>query len=145
MAMHGAAAALAPSTNGSLPAAPTAGPPTPTPRAAAAGIWEPVDAWVSVGNGAVPPPPAEPAAKAETQALYELVEELKLEVRRLNRVVETMTEGNRRAEREAVREDIDARFKWLTEQVSERLVTLGNEMAAVRRHLDQRQTDAAAS
>lgn len=76
-------------------------------------------------------------------ALYDLVDELKLEVRRLNRVVETMTEANRRAEREAIREEIDARFKWLTEQVSERLVTLGNEMVTLRRHLEQHHTDRA--
>jgi len=65
-----------------------------------------------------------------------LCQDLKLEVRRLNRMIENMTEVNRRSDREIVMSQVDARFQWLTDELSDRLVILGNEVMAIRRHLD---------
>lgn len=73
--------------------------------------------------------------------LRQLCADLKLEMRRLNRTVERLASRverdvpSERSERDAVLRDVDARFAWLTKELSDRLVTLGNEIVAIKRHL----------
>ncbi len=70
--------------------------------------------------------------------LRQICEDLKLEMRRLSRVVEGMTDTHRKSDREAVLREVDDRFQWLTDELSDRLVTLGNEVVAIKRYLQTR-------
>jgi hypothetical protein len=78
-----------------------------------------------------------PSSEAvEDDDLRQVCAELKLEVRRLSRMIERLADDVRRSERSAVLREVDGRFEWLTDQLSDRLVILGNEIVAVKRYLE---------
>jgi hypothetical protein len=51
-------------------------------------------------------------------------------------MIERLADDVRRSERSAVLREVDGRFEWLTDQLSDRLVILGNEIVAVKRYLE---------
>jgi hypothetical protein len=67
--------------------------------------------------------------------LRQLCEDLKSEVRRLSDRIDQMASAGSGADQAAVLRAVDARFAWLTSQLSDRLVILGNEVVALKRLL----------
>jgi hypothetical protein len=112
-------------------AAPPAPVPVPVPLSLAAGSTA----------AATTESPADDTGAGEIE-LRQLCADLKAEVQRLSLTVERLSDSGQRSLRDEVLREVDARFAWLTNQLSDRLVTLGNEVAAVKRHLEPDQVQA---
>jgi hypothetical protein len=97
---------------------------------------------VDIPPATLPPPlllptvaPNGKAAGGAEVDLHQMCADLKFEVRRLSRTVDRLADAGQRADRQAGRHDADARFELLATELSDRLVVLGNEILAIKRHL----------
>lgn len=120
----------------------------PAPAAATAGSEAPKTVPLSLGTASAPVttnghtpargelPPAPPRPNVET--LAQQLQDLRTEVTRLTTQMKELTEAVAATSHETVLRGVDARFEWLTKQLSERLVVLGNEVVAVKRELGER-------
>jgi hypothetical protein len=76
-----------------------------------------------------------PHSDADTNAeLRSLCNSLMEEIQKLSARVDYLT-ASETGGKQVILRDVDARFQWLTEQLSERLVKLGNEIAAVKQQV----------
>jgi hypothetical protein len=91
-------------------------------------------------NGHAPPqgqlPPGTP--RPDVESLAKQVDDLRSEVTRLTAQMKELVQATVASSPETVLRGVDARFEWLTKQLSDRLVVLGNEVVAVKRQLGER-------
>ena len=77
----------------------------------------------------------DPVPPASDGGLRKLYESLLSEIRLLNQKIDRVANEARPVDTKGILDQVDARFAWLTEELSDRLVILGNEIMAVKRHV----------
>ena len=88
----------------------------------------------SAPRGELPPATARP----DVETLAKQLDDLRAEVSQLSAQIKELAQAVVASSPETVLRGVDARFEWLTKQLSERLVMLGNEVVAVKRELGER-------